>query len=430
MGDTIVFMSAYETTRYSKSKQIFKQKQRFDKLLEKHHLNYVLMGNILISSKGRLRLSTEYNYVQQSTSFSFKPINEKQNIEDFKEIIESTGFCIKLLHAQTVLADLSYFNIDYLICMESFLVRIGEHLFQINPIIFSMNRVLMVTFEVIDFKTGIPLKKDDVFGKTGNYNLLTVNEYQYFAGESTTPSNDKIPEIIYNNISGFFYEMIGKRFEAEEYSFIHSTLVLSNEIDDLTEYFCNLIGTRELPSPLEDIGTTENYEYYPQDGVSIIKNYNPNDVDTPLYSGIMLESIKLYVYLFQIINADITLDMNKVVRNNLYLENLFFAPKVPIETHNLLSYIYKTKSFQHHKEATRLKISYMTVENESKKNRNAVLLNILLYIISLLSAVATLETLESKLNIPFKYSFAIVILVFSILGIIWGVVEWRRNKRF
>lgn len=427
MGDTIVFMSAYETTRYSKSKLLFKQKQQFDTLLEKHHLNYVLMGDKLISSKGKLRLSTEYNYVHQSTSFSFNPINEKQDIEDFEEIIESTGFCMKLLHAQSVLADLSYFNIDSLICMESFLVHIGENFFQIDPVIFSMNRVLIVTFEVIDFKTGIPFKRDDVFGKMGNYNLLTVNEYQYFGDESTTSSNDKISEIIYNNISGFFSEMIGKRFEAQEYSFIHSTLVLSNEIDNLTEYFCNLIGTRELASPLENISTTENYEYYPQDGASIIKNYNPDDIDIPLYNGIMLESIKLYVYLFQIINADITLDMNKVVRNDLYLENLFFAPQVPIETHNLLSYIYKTKSYQYHKEATRLKISYMTIENESKKNRNAVLLNILLYIVSLLGAVGTLETLESKLNIPFKCSFIVVILVFPILGVIWGIVEWRRK---
>lgn len=64
----------------------------------------------------------------------------------------------------------------------------------------------------------------------------------------------------------------------------------------------------------------------------------------------------------------------------------------------------------------------MTIENESKKNRNAVLLNILLYIVSLLGAVGTLETLESKLNIPFKCSFIVVILVFPILGVIFGAL--------
>ena len=230
MGDTIVFMSAYETTKYSKSKLPFRKKPKLDTLLDKHHMTYMLMGNKLISSKGALKLCAEYDYIQQSTSFSFTPINEKRDIDDFEEIVKRTGFCIKLLHAQSVLADSLYFNIDYFICMESFLVHIGEHVFQIDPIIFSMNRILIITFEVIDFETGIPLNRDDVFGKIGNYNLLAINGYQYFGEESTTPSNNKISEIIYNNVSSFFSEMTGEKFVPEDYSFLHNTLVLSNEI--------------------------------------------------------------------------------------------------------------------------------------------------------------------------------------------------------
>ncbi len=430
MNDTIVFMSAYDITKYSKAKlPRFNKKQGLDILLEKHHLTYMLLGDKLVSPKGTLTLNTEYDYIHQNTTFSFEPVKEEHNIEELQETINRTGFCIKLLHAQSVLADSAYFKIDYLICMESFLVHIGERLFQIDPVIFSMNRMLITIFEVIDFETGIPLKKDDVFGKKGNYNLLTVKGYQYFGDKNTTLYNGKISEIIYDNVSDFFCEMVGKRFKAEEYSFLHNTLVLSNEIDDVAKYFCDLIGTRELPSPLENISTTENYEYYPQDGSSVIKNYNPDDVDISLYNGIMLESIKLYIYLFQIINVEITEDMNKVVRNDMYLENLFFAPHIPIETYNLLSYIYKTRSFQHWKEAAKLKISYMAAENELKKNRNAVLLNILLYIVSLLGAIGTLETLENRLNIPFQCSFGAVISVFSIFGIIWVVADCGRVIR-
>ena len=313
--------------------------------------------------------------------------------------------------------------------MESLLVNVNNRLLQIDPIIFSMNKTLIISFEVIDFESGIPLKKDDVFGNTGNYNLLTVERYQYFGDESTTSYNGKISEIIYENVSDFFFEMVGKKFRAERYSFVHNTLVLSNEIDDVSKYLCNLIGTRELPSPLENISTTENYEYYPQDGASVITNYNSDEADIPLYNGILFESIKLYIYLFQLVNVEIDEDIKRVVRNNMYLENLFFAPYMPIETYNLLGYIYKTKSFQHRKEATKLKISYMTAENEVKKNRNFVLLNILLYIVSLLGAIGTLETLENKLDIPFKYSLIVVILFFSIFGVIWAVVEWQNNKR-
>lgn len=222
--------------------------------------------------------------------------------------------------------------------------------------------------------------------------------------------------------------MTGRKFESQEYSFVHDTLVLSDRIRNVENYFCNLIGTRELPSPLENISTTTTYQYYPQDGASVITKYTPENIDIVLYNGIMFESIKLYVYLFQIINAEIAEDMNKVIKNDLYLENLFFAPHVPIETYNLLSYIYSTKTFQHHKEATKLKISYMTAQNESKKKKNGLLLNILLYFLALIGAVDTLDMLEQRLGIPFNYSFAVVTILFSALGVIWWVVERKQSK--
>lgn len=368
MSDTIIFMSAYDITKYSKSKlPHLDKKQKLDTLLNKHHLTYILLGDKLISSKGILKLSTEYDYVQQKTNFSFNTINKTDDIKEFEEIITSAVYCVKLLHAQSILSDSSYFSIDYFIQMESLLVGINNHFLQINPIIFSLNKTLIVAFEVVDFDTGIPLKKDDVLRKTGNYNLLTVEQYQFFGDENATSYNGKISEIIYNNVSEFFFEIVGKKLKAEIYSFVHSTLVLSNEIDDISKYFCSLIGINELPSPPENISTTKNYEYYLQDSASIIKNFNPNKVDIPLYNGIMLESIKLYIYLFQFVNVEIADEINRVVRNDMYLENLFFAPHIPIETHNLLDYIYKTKTFQHKKEATRLKISYMTIESETKK---------------------------------------------------------------
>ena len=430
MNDTIIFMSAYSTAKYFKSKlPCLSKKQDVDMLLNKYHLTYMLIGDKLISQKGTLRLNTQYDYVQQATVFSFKTIEEEDNIEKFKEITSNAGSCVKLLHARSVLADSAYFNIDYFIFMESFLVDIDKRLLQIDPVIFSLNGTLIITFEVIEFATGSPLKRDDVFGKTGNYNLLTVERYQYFGDEITTPYKGKISEIIYDNVSDFLYEMAGRKCRPESFSFIHNILVLSNEIDDVSGYFCDLIGVRELPSPLENISTTENYEYYPQDGASVIRNYNANEIAIPLYNGIMLESIKLYIYLSQIINVEITKDVNEVVRTDMYIENLFFAPHMPIETYNLLDYVYKTESFQHWQKSTQLKISYMTGENEIKRNRNSVLLNILLYIISLLGAIGTLETLENQLAIPFKCSFAVVISVFLLFGAIWAIVEWKSNKR-
>lgn len=427
-NDTIIFMSAYETTKYSKSSIILKKKPEISALLNEHHLSYILHDDKLISPRGVLKLYTEYDYVQQRTSFSFLPVNEKNGIDKLDEIIKQTGFCIKLLHAQSILSDISYFKLNFFFFMERFLVHSGERILQINPIAFLLNSTMIIAFEVIDFETGNTLGKDDIYGKTGNYNLLSINGYQFFGEEFVIPFNGKISEVIFNNVSSFFSEMTRDRFVPQNYSFIHDIIVLSNDISNIKEYFCCLIGTKDIPSPLVNISTTDSYQYYPQDGACVITKYSQNNIEIPLYNGIMLESIKMHILLNQIINLEITSDLNRVMCNNLYLENLFFSPHVPIETYNFLGYLYETNSFQHRKEATKLKISYLDAENETKKNRNGILLNVLLYIISLIGAIGTLDTLESRLNIPFKYSFSIVILIFLLLGIIWGITEWHRNN--
>lgn len=430
MNDTIIFMSAYETTKISKSKHLFHKKDGIKNLLEKHNITSILFDNKLITPNGTLKLKMKYDDVLQKTEFSYSPVDENNQVEDYTHLINNTGFFIKLLHAQSVLADTAYFKIKFFIQFHSFIVYIDNNAFQIDPMVFSMNGVLFIAFEIINFETGAPLKNNDVFGKIDNYNLIKIKGYGNFGESFTTLSNATIPELIYNNVNSFLSEMIGKRFVADEYSYIHNTLVISNKISDVEKYFCSLLSIKELSTPLEDISTTDNYEYYIQDGASVVMNFKDNNIDIALYNSIILESIKLYIYLSQIINAEITEDMNKVTQNDLYLENLFFAPNVPIETNNLLCYIYKTKSFQHHKESIKLKLAYMTAENESKKNRNAVLLNILLYIVTLLGSIGALDTLENKLNIPFKYSFIVVIAIFSILGILWAISAYQRNKRF
>ena len=207
-------------------------------------------------------------------------------------------------------------------------------------------------------------------------------------------------------------------------------MVLSNRIKNVEDYFCRLLGLNKLPTALENIGTTDNYEFYLQDSASVVVKYRHDNIDTVLYNAIVFESIKLYIYLSQIINVEETRELNKVMRNDLYLENLFFAPKVPVETSNLLRCIYQSQAYQQRKEATKLKISYMTTENEVRKSRNTILLNVLLYIASLLGAISTLDALDARLNIPFKVSIIVVVLFFSLLGVIWGIVEFRHNKRF
>ena len=106
----------------------------------------------------------------------------------------------------------------------------------------------------------------------------------------------------------------------------------------------------------------------------------------------------------------------------------FCSPNLPIETHNLLNYIKESEPYKKHAEALHLKISYLTAQNELKKSRNSAILNVLLYIISLLSAIGTLDVIEAHFGVPFKYSFIIVVTLF-ILGLFWGIIEYRNHRK-
>lgn len=379
MRDTVIFLSAYQTTTYTKSRNPFPQKEDLNELIKKHHITYLLHNNKIISSEGTLSLDTKYDDVSQVSSFTFNPANEKKTVDDFDELINSTGACVKLLHAHSLLADSRYFQLEQIWGLQSFLVYIDDDVFQIDPIAFTLNQTMIIVYEIIDLKTRRALEKDDTSAKVRNWNLRKIKGYKYFEDESTTDSTYTISELIYRNLSDFFSELVGKKFVPNDYWYVHDTLVLSNRIKNVKEYFCRLLGVNKLQTTLENISTTANYEFYLQDGASVVTKYKRNNYDITLYNAIIFESIKLYIYLFQIINTEETKELNKVMRNNLYLENLFFAPQVPIETSNLLRCIYQSQSYQHRKEAIRLKISYMTTENEVRKNRNTIFLNVLLY---------------------------------------------------
>lgn len=428
LKDTVIFMSAYQTIKLSKSWRPSKKREDTAEVFERHHIAYMMSHDKILTPKGSISLNVEYDYVTQKSTYNYIPVKKEHKLEEFDSYLSSIGFCIKLLHSQSVLADSYYFQIDYFVGLKSFIVYIDDMVFQIDPMVFSMNDTLFVVFEMINFATGIPLERNDVMGKNGNYNLRHINGYSEFGNLSTTLSDFTIPELIYNKVTTFLANLMRKRLFPDEYSFLHNTLILSNRVKNPKKYLLKMIGTKELLAPLVNISTTNNYKYYIQDGISVVTKYKSDDIDIALYNAIMLESIKMYVYLFQIVNVETTKDLNTVTRNDLYLRNLFYSPKVPIETHNLLDYIYSTKTFQNNKEAIQLKLAYMTAKNEKKRNQNSTILNILLYIISLLGALGSLEVLENKLAIPFKYSFIVVIVAFCLLGLVWGINEYHNNK--
>lgn len=359
------------------------------------------------------------------------PSNQKDSAEkenNASDSLKDSGFYINLRHAQSILVDERYFKIEFTFWLEPFLVWINGQMYQIDAGAFMMNSVLFIVFEVINYKTGKPLAKDDVGAKAENYNLLSVEKYQFFDEEKPVEAGMKISEIIYENISEFIWELTNKCYRSQEYFFVHDTLVFSNNIENISDYFCKLIDTKAPAEPIKDISTVEIYQYYPQAGCSVVSDFDCDNFQPILYSAIILESLKLYIHIFQNSNLENETDLRRSVRNDIYLQNLFCSPNLPIETHNLLNYIKESEPYKKHAEALHLKISYLTAQNELKKSRNSAILNVLLYIISLLSAIGTLDVIEAHFGVPFKYSFIIVVTLF-ILGLFWGIIEYRNHRK-
>lgn len=437
MDDTVFFISAYYSTQYKalnwisrKIRQSFSLSKniKMQSLLKKYHLSFVATDEVFISPDGKAKIEARYDYVHQETVFSFNPQNGTNNDSNNMPFVKHSGFYLNLRHAQSVLLDDRYFKIKVIFWLSPFLVWINNQTYQVDAGAFMMNDVWFVVFEVIDYKTGKSLTKDDVGCKTKNYNLLLTEKYQFFDGKQPINAGMKIPEIIYEIVSGFTWELTNKCFYPEEYSFVHDTVVLSNSIENISDYLCKLIGTKTPASIIKDISTVEIYEYYPQDGCSVISNYDCNQFNAVLYPAIILEAVKLYIYVFQISNLEEENEIHKLVRNDLYVQNLFYSPNLPIETHNLLNYVKESEAYKKHFQAFHLKISYLSTQNDLKKNRNATILNILLYIISLLGAIGTLDVIEAHFGVPFKYGF-IAVVVFFALGLIWWIIEYRNNRR-
>lgn len=436
MDDAVLFLSAYNSTQYKATNWFLRKlrnvvqhkKEQTQSLLEKHHLSFVATDEIIASVDGKVEVKAQYDYIYQRTNFSFKPTNSTDDENNTNDSLKHSGFYINLRHAQSVLVDERYFKIEFTFWIDPFLVWINGQMYQVDAGAYMMNSVLFIVFEVINYKTGKPLDKDDVRAKAENYNLLPVEKYQFFDEEKPVEAGIKISEIIYENISEFIWELTNKCYRPQKYSFVHDTLVFSNNIENISDYFCKLIGTKAPVEPIKDISTVEIYQYYPQAGCSVISCFDCDNFNMILYSAIILESLKLYIHVFQNSNLENETDLRKLVRNDIYLQNLFCSPNLPIETHNLLDYIKESEPYKKHAKALHLKISYLTAQNELKKSRNSTILNVLLYIISLLSAIGTLDVIEAHFGVPFKYSFAIAIALF-VLGLIWGIIEYRNHRR-
>lgn len=140
-------------------------KKQMQSLLEKHHLSFVATDETITSVDGKMEVTAQYDYVHQATTFSFKSKDSAEKENNASDSLKDSGFYINLRHAQSILVDERYFKIEFTFWLEPFLVWINGQMYQIDAGAFMMNSVLFIVFEVINYKTGKPLAKDDVGAK-------------------------------------------------------------------------------------------------------------------------------------------------------------------------------------------------------------------------------------------------------------------------
>lgn len=431
MTTSNAFMTAYDITKYTPKKHMgYKKDVNIRRLLGQYQIKHLYLDGVLYSPHGEVKMTQDFDHSTQKSAFLFAPNDASDDRVALSHVINDTGFLTELLSAHRRICDREYFSLNYEISLRSFYANTSEGIYYINPYVFSLKDALIISFEVLDDETKQPLSISDISAVVGNFNLLPIYGTRFQDEDNFTPYEGTIPDYIFDKIDSFLYDLDGGKRRAEEYSSLYNILALSNETGDVEADLCRLIGARSLDSPLENIGPQGLYAHYTQDMAAIITGYQPDDASAIYVTGILLEAIKMYIYLKQTINLEMTMDLQTVMRYDIYLENMFFAPHMKTETRNLLNFIYKTPTFTHHKEAVKLKIAYMTAQESSKKHRNTTLLNILLYLISLLGAIGTLETIERRLDVPFHISFWVVFGVFLIFGVVWFITEYNRKKKF
>ena len=94
MDDTVLFLSAYNSTQYKGTNWFLRKlrnviphkKKQMQSLLEKHHLSFVATDETITSVDGKMEVTAQYDYVHQATTFSFKSKDPAK-----KELAEADG---------------------------------------------------------------------------------------------------------------------------------------------------------------------------------------------------------------------------------------------------------------------------------------------------------------------------------------------------
>lgn len=424
--DCIIFMTAYRINEYKKNKFSFRKTKFTKDILERFHIESIAIGSHIVTQKGILKCEKVFDSQKQLTQFEFKTNRKEESLDDYKNEIDNISWMIRISHSIEVLLNSNAFIATSYITMEPFLITIDNRVLQVDSVAFFLNDLLFVNYELIDYETGVSLEKDEILGRSNNFNILLTEKIRYFNENDFTDKNDKISDIIFYNISSFFEYLSNNKLKYEEFSYIHNIFVMTAQLDNLRKYFLDVLGANDLEIELKNINNNYAYEYYSQEYLGVVTNIDSNCEQQALFDCQLLEAMKMYFLLNQIVNHDIISDLTTTIDRQLEIERLMYLRRIPIITINAIENMKQTNSFRLYDKAIEFKMSYLKFYQDKQRNRNALLLNILLYVLTFMSGIGSIPILQNVFGIPTKPCFIALSIIFVIFGMVWVRYEIKK----
>ena len=425
--DCVVFMTAFSIGSFKNRRPLGIRKRTVENLLAENHITSIACNNTLRTKKGHLRYTSAIDESKQSLSFDFAPFNKSENVSDYQYEIDRMSWMFSMMLSSELLLDTAQLALSFFINMDSFLVQLHDCLMQVDAVAYFFNDVVFVNFELIDYTSGVPLSRDAVFGRNNNYNIIPVSNVRYFNEIDEIPDNRKIAVVIFDNIANFFKKLTGTIFDYRNISYIHNIFLKTESLFDAKSFFLNVLGEQDLEIEISNLNSNGAFIYYSQDYLGIVMAISSDASNQAFFDCQVLESLKMFLSVKQRANLDATKGLENAVTSQIFIDLLSSATNVPIITHKVLDNVKSMESFKRTRSALDLKISYLSLLQEKKRNRNSMFLNLLLFVLAFIGGISALQVLQTELSWPFKSCAFGLTVLFLALGTFWTIREIK-NK--
>lgn len=420
ISELVVFMTAYNFHKMTVKKRrwLKRKKGHISTQLKKHHIAAVFHGETVISQLGRMDFKANYDKLTQKTTMTFS--KEEMDKECHNSIWTQMQWAFELKNEMATLFDNDILQPSFFFRLQPFRIILQETVMEVKSFAFLLtNGILCTAFSLFDCEKKKFVTEHDVCGRNHHFHLLAFDSISYDGHNWISIERSSISDIVMQNVVHFNLSAFGVDFSPEGFTYYHSMLIMSNDIDDYEEYAHDVIGADFLSMPLNNICPTEECKYFSQECFSIVSSYDKKDFEHLLYRHIALESLKLYYFVNLIVAYEQTTSLSKTYKQVLQLNILEHMLSTPILTIQAINNIKQMSSYAKLKEAMEYKITYLNAKKEEKKDKNATLLNLLLYILALVGAVGTVYDLAEEFKWLIPWGLVLVIIVFAIGGIWW-----------